>query len=44
VNLGHGMAEFGNEELLEKQGVQKHPGSFIHSKADIEKFRQEHSK
>jgi hypothetical protein len=34
---------FSNEDLLERHGVQKHPGWPIHSQPDIEKFRQEHT-
>ena len=41
--LGHGKVEFSNEDLLEWHGVQKHPGWPIHSRRDIEKFRQEHT-
>ena len=42
--LGHGRVEFSSEDLLERHGVQKHPGWPIHSKPDIEKFRQEQDK
>ena len=42
--LGHGKVEFSSEDLLERHGVQKHPGWPIHSKIDIEKFRQEYSR
>jgi DNA-binding helix-hairpin-helix protein with protein kinase domain len=38
--LGHGKVEFSSEDLLETHGVQKHPGWSIHSKPDIEKFRE----
>jgi hypothetical protein len=38
--LGHGKVEFSSEDLLEIHGVQKHPGWSIHSKPDIEKFRE----
>jgi len=42
--LGHGKVEINTEDLLERHGVQKHPGWPIHSKPDIEKFRLEQSR
>ena len=42
--LGHGKVEFSSEDLLERHGVHKHQGWPIHSKLDIEKFKQEQSR
>jgi hypothetical protein len=42
--LGRGKLEFSSEDLLERHGVQKHPGRAIYSKLDIEKFREEQSR
>ena len=41
--LGRGKVEFSSEDLLERHGVQKHPGRAIYSKLDIEKFKEEQS-
>ena len=40
--LGRGKVEFSSVDQLERHSIQKHPGRAIHSKLDIEKFRQEH--
>jgi hypothetical protein len=42
--LGHGKVEFSNKDMLERYGVQKHLGWPIHSKPDINKFRQEQNR
>lgn len=41
--LGRGNVEFSSADLLERHGVQKHPGLAIYSKLDIEKFKEEQS-
>lgn len=42
--LGRDKVEFSSADLLERHGVQKHPGRAIYSKLDIEKFREEQSR